>query len=113
MFWLSLLLAPSVPRATGTPARSIAGTGATPAPSFRLLTGLCTTPASDAARTPISLSWTSFAHTFWLVGRGIGVLAASDAGVVPTPVSNLKLGAGEDPDLSVVKPDRVRERRPR
>ena len=46
MFWLSLLDAPSDPSATLTPARTSAGAGAMPAPSFWLLTGLWTMPAS-------------------------------------------------------------------
>jgi 5-methylthioadenosine/S-adenosylhomocysteine deaminase len=42
-------------------------------------------------------SWTSFAHAIWLDEKEIGVLAASEAGVVHNPVSNLKLGAGVAP----------------
>ena len=37
--------APSVPMPTLTPSSSIRATGATPAPSLRLLVGLCATPA--------------------------------------------------------------------
>jgi cytosine/adenosine deaminase-related metal-dependent hydrolase len=42
-------------------------------------------------------SWTSFAHAIWLDDREIAVLAASEAGVVHNPISNLKLGAGVAP----------------
>ena len=61
MFWLSLLLAPSDPSATAAPERSSAGTGATPAPSLRLLTGLCTATASDAENPAISSSLSQIA----------------------------------------------------
>ena len=37
--------APSVPMPTSTPSSSMRATGAMPAPSFRLLVGLCATPA--------------------------------------------------------------------
>ena len=46
---LSLVLAPSVPSATVTPARSILATGEMPVPSLRLLSGLCTGMASRSA----------------------------------------------------------------
>jgi 5-methylthioadenosine/S-adenosylhomocysteine deaminase len=40
---------------------------------------------------------TSFAHGIWLDDKEIDLLAASEAGVVHNPVSNLKLGAGVAP----------------
>ena len=50
--------APSVPMPTLRPSSSIRATGATPAPSFRLLVGLCATPASKFFSARISPSST-------------------------------------------------------
>ena len=59
---LLLLHAPSVPRETETPARAMSRTRAKPDASFRLLTGLWTTAAPEAATSSSSSSVTS---TIW------------------------------------------------
>ena len=52
--WLSLVTLPSLPSATVTPAATMRAIGAMPVPSFRLLSGLCTTTTPWRARRSMS-----------------------------------------------------------
>ena len=66
-----LLEAPSVPRATLTPAWSILHTGAKPLANFMLLAGLCTAHTPFSARMAMSSSstWTQWAARVGLSNR--------------------------------------------